>query len=75
MNARTHHLRCVLYALRTLIRVLPALGNADDHLHPPPGLSFKHFVVAGVICAVVLVSSLIGVVSLLLSFVVARSAR
>lgn len=74
MNTPTNHLRCVLYAMRTILRVLPALGSDTDHLHPPPGLSFKHFAVAGVICAVLLVSSLILLVTVLLAFVVAPRA-
>ena len=71
MNPPTNNLRCVLYAMRTILRVLPALGSDKDHLHPPPGLSFKHFAVAGVICAVLLVGSLILLVTLLLGYVVA----
>ena len=72
MNQSTNHLRCVLYAMRTILRVLPALGSDKDHLHPPPGLSFKHFVVGGVICAIALVGTLIGVVSVVLTVVVAK---
>ena len=72
MNPPTNHLRCVLYAMRTILRVLPALGSDKDHLHPPPGLSFKHFVVGGVICAMLLVGTLIGVVSVVLKLVVAK---
>lgn len=72
MNQSTNHLRCVLYAMRTILRVLPALGSDKDHLHPPPGLSFKHFVVGGVICAIALVATLIGVVSVVLTLVVAK---
>ncbi|MBC7711307.1 MAG: DUF2970 domain-containing protein [Rhizobacter sp.] len=72
MNQPTNHLRCVLYAMRTIVRVLPALGSDKDHLHPPPGMSFKHFVVGGVISAVLLVSSLLMVVSIVISFVVAK---
>ena len=75
MNTPTHHLRCVLYAMRTILRVLPALGSDKDHLHPPLGLSFKHFVVAGVICAALLVSSLVLLVTLLLAFIVPARAR
>lgn len=71
MNQSTSHLRCVLYAMRTILRVLPALGSDKDHLNPPAGLSFKHFVIGGLICAVLLVSSLIAVVSIVISFVVA----
>ena len=66
----THHLRCVLYAMRTIVRVLPALGSDKDHLHPPSGLSFKHFAVAGVICAALLVSSLILLVTLVIGVIV-----
>lgn len=72
MNPVAHHLRCVLYAVRTIVRVLPALGSDKDHLNPPPGLSFRHFVVGGIICAVLLVSLLIGVVSVVLALVVAK---
>ena len=72
MNQSTNHLRCVLYAMRTILRVLPALGSDKDHLHPPSGLSFKHFVVGGVICAIALVATLIGVVSVVLTVVVAK---
>ena len=72
MNPPTNHLRCVRYAIRTIFRVLPALGSDKDHLHPPPGLSFKHFVVGGVICAIMLVGTLIGVVSVVLNFVVSK---
>ena len=61
--------------MRTILRVLPALGSEKDHLHPPSGLSFKHFAVAGVICAVLLVGSLILLVMLLLAFVVAPRAN
>lgn len=57
--------------MRTILRVLPALGSDKDHLNPPAGLSFKHFVIGGLICAVLLVSSLIAVVSIVISFVVA----
>jgi len=74
VNPPTHHLRCVLYAMRTILRVLPALGSENDHLNPPSGLSFKHFAVAGVICAVLLVSSLILLVTLLLGFIVPARA-
>lgn len=72
MNQSTNHLRCVLYAIRTIVRVLPALGSDKDHLHPPPGLSFKHFAVGGVICAILLVGTLIGVVSVVLNLVVSK---
>ena len=41
----------ISYAIRTIFRVLPALGRSGDHANPPPGLGIKHFVVAGVICA------------------------
>ena len=74
MNPPTNHLRCVLYAMRTILRVLPALGSEKDHLHPPSGLSFKHFAVAGVICAVLLVSSLVLLVTILLGFIVPARA-
>ena len=74
MNPPTSHLRCVLYAVRTIVRVLPALGSEKDHLHPPSGLSFKHFAVAGVICAALLVSSLILLVMFLLGVVVPARA-
>ena len=57
--------------MRTILRVLPALGSDKDHLNPPAGLSFKHFVIGGLICAVLLVSSLIAVVSIVISFVFA----
>lgn len=60
--------------MRTILRVLPALGSENDHLHPPSGLSFKHFAVAGVICAVLLVSSLILLVTLLLGVIVPARA-
>lgn len=66
MNPPVNHFRCVLYAMRTILRVLPALGSEKDHLHPPTGLSFKHFAAAGVICAVLLVGSLIMLVALVL---------
>lgn len=75
MNPPTHHFRCVLYAMRTILRVLPALGSEKDHLHPPTGLSFKHFAVAGVICAVLLVSGLVLLVTLLLGFLIPARAR
>ncbi len=75
VNPPSNHLRCVLYAMRTIVRVLPALGSEKDHLHPPSGLSFKHFAVAGVICAVLLVSSLILLVTVVLGFVVPARAR
>lgn len=68
-------LRCIAYAVRTIIRVLPALGNANDHLNPPPGLSFRHFVIAGILCGIVLVVSLVMLVTLLLGFIVAPRAR
>lgn len=58
--------------MRTIVRVLPALGSDKDHLHPPSGLSFKHFAIAGVMCAVLLVGSLIVVVMLVLGGVTAK---
>ena len=67
---RTNHLRCVLYAIRTIFRVLPALGREADHANPPPGLSFKHFAMGGVICAVLLVGTIITIVRLVISAVV-----
>ena len=72
VNAATHHLRCIAYAIKTIFRVLPALGSEKDHLNPPAGLSFKHFVVGGVICAVLLVGTLVGVVSVVLKIVAAK---
>ncbi len=74
VKSPTNHFRCVRYAMNTLLRVLPALGNANEHLHPPSGLSFRHFVIAGVICAALLVSSLVLFVTLLLGFIVAPRA-
>jgi Protein of unknown function (DUF2970) len=67
---RTDHLRCIGYAIRTIFRVLPALGRATDHVNPPPGLSFKHFAMGGVICAVLLVGTIITIVRLVISTVV-----
>ena len=72
VNSPTDHLRCVFYAMQTIVRVLPALGSDKDHLHPPSGLSFKHFAIAGVMCAVLLVGSLIVVVMLVLGGVTAK---
>ena len=69
-SVRTHHLRCVLHAIRTIFRVLPALGRDTDHVNPPPGLSFKHFAIGGVICAVLLVGTIITIVRLVISAVV-----
>ncbi|MBL8310576.1 MAG: DUF2970 domain-containing protein [Burkholderiales bacterium] len=65
----TNHLRCIGYALRTLLRVLPALGRDRDHVNAPPGLAIKHFVIAGVIGTLLLVGTLIAVVRLLLALV------
>ncbi|MEQ1595563.1 MAG: DUF2970 domain-containing protein [Casimicrobium sp.] len=62
-------IRCVLYAMRTIFRVLPAIGRSSDHANAPPGMSFKHFVIAGVLCAAMLVSTLIGLVSLVVRLV------
>jgi hypothetical protein len=55
--------------MRTIFRVLPAIGRHSDHDNAPPGMSFKHFVIAGVLCAAMLVSTLIGLVSLVLRLV------
>lgn len=60
---------CVLYAMRTIFRVLPAIGRSSDHANAPPGLSLKHFVVAGALCALMLVSTLLGLVSLVIRLV------
>ncbi len=62
-------LQCIGYAIRTIFRVLPALGRSGDHANPPPGLGIKHFVVAGVICAALLVGSIVGAVNVILSMV------
>ncbi len=62
-------LQCIGYAIRTIFRVLPALGRSGDHTNPPPGLGIKHFVVAGVVCAVLLVGSIVGAVNVILSMV------
>ena len=59
---RTNHLRCLGYAIRTIFRVLPALGRDTDHANPPPGLSFKHSAMDGVICALSLVGAIVVVV-------------
>ena len=67
---RINHLRCIGYAIRTIFRVLPALGRDTDHSNPPRGLSFKHFAIGGVICAVLLVGTIITVVRLVISAVV-----
>ena len=69
-SVRTNHLRCIGYAIRTIFRVLPALGRDTDHVNPPPGLSFKHFAIGGVICAVLLVGTIITIVRLVISAVV-----
>ena len=69
-RVQTNHLRCVGYAIRTIFRVLPALGRASDHANPPPGLSFKHFAIGGVICAVLLVGTIITIVRRVISAVV-----
>lgn len=62
-------IRRVLYAMRTIFRVLPAIGRRSDHDNVPPGTSFKHFVIAGVLCAAMLVSTLIFLVSLVVQLV------
>ena len=67
---QTYHLRCVGYAIRTIFRVLPALGRDTDHVNPPTGLSFKHFAIGGVICAALLVGTIITIVRLVISAVV-----
>ena len=67
---RTNHLRCLGYAIRTIFRVLPALGRDTDHANPPPGLSFKQFAIGGVICALLLVGMIITIVRLVISAVV-----
>lgn len=67
---RTNHLRCVGYAIRTIFRVLPALGRATDHADPPPGLALTHFAIGGVICAVLLVGTIITIVRLVINAVV-----
>ena len=67
---QTSHLRCIGYAIRTIFRVLPALGRETDHVNPPPGLSLKHFAIGGVICAVLLVGTIITIVRLVISAVV-----
>ena len=59
---RINHLRCVLYAIGTIFRVLPALGRDTDHANPPPGLSFKHFAMGDVFRAIALVSTIIWLV-------------
>ena len=59
---RINHLRCVGYAIRTIFRVLPALGRDTDHADPPPGLSFKHFAMGDVFRAIALVSTIIWLV-------------
>ena len=61
-TARTNHLRCIGYAIRTIFRVLPALGRDTDHDNPPPGLSFKHFAMGDVFRAIALVSTIIWLV-------------
>ena len=72
VNTRTNHVQCLGYALKTIVRVLPALGRSTDHTHPPPGLSIKHFVIAGVISAALLVSSIVGLVSVVLKLALAK---
>ena len=67
---QTSHLRCIGYAIRTIFRVLPALGRDTDHVNPPPGLSFKHFAIGGVICALLLVGTIITIVRRVISAVV-----
>ena len=67
---RTSHLRCVGYAIRTIFPVLPALGRETDHANPPPGLSIKHFAIGGVICALLLVGTIITIVRLVIGALV-----
>ena len=66
---KSSFVRCVLYAIRTILRVLPAIGRSSDHVNAPAGLGFKHFAIAGLLCAVMLVSTLVGVVSLVVRLV------
>ena len=72
VNPPTNHLRCIAYAIKTIFRVLPALGRSTDHVDPPVGLGIKHFVVAGVICTVLLVGTIITAVSVILKLVMAK---
>ena len=65
--ARINHLRCIGYAIRTIFCVSPALGREADHFNPPPGLSFKHFAMGGVICALSLVGAIVVVVRVVLA--------
>ena len=67
---RTNHLRCVGYAIRTIFRVLPALGRDTEHANPPSGLSFKPFAIGGVICALLLVGTIITIVRLVIGALV-----
>ena len=64
---RTNHPRCIGYAIRTIFRVSPALGRETDHANPPPGLSFRHFAMGGVICALSLVGAIVLVVRVVLA--------
>lgn len=72
VNSSTNHLRCIVYAIKTIFRVLPALGRSTDHVDPPPGLGIQHFAIAGVICTVLLVGTIITVVSVILKLVIAK---
>ncbi len=72
MNSSTNHFRCIVYAIKTIFRVLPALGRSTDHANPPPGLGIPHFAIAGAICATLLVGSIITAVSVILKIVMAK---
>ena len=67
---RTNHLRRVADANRTIFRVLPTLGRETDQVNSPPRLEFKHFAIGGVICALLLVATIITIVRLVISEVV-----
>lgn len=54
--------------------MLPALGRGKDHANPPPGLSIKHFVVAGLLGTALLVGGIVMVVRLLLAMLLTGTA-
>ena len=64
---RITHLCCIGYAIRTIFRVLPALGGETDHDNPLAGLSFKHVAMGGVICALAMVGAIVVVVRVVLA--------
>jgi len=62
MRGKSDDIGNVLHATKTIFKVFTGIGRSKNHRQETRGLSYRHFVIGGVLAALILVSTLVALV-------------